>query len=79
MPETTVFTSEHPIYKELDRLGYIPPNCISISIDLRSHERPIINVTAYAGEELAAFIQHLKDSKVLVEVVGGKRGERTHP
>lgn len=78
MPETTVFNHDHPIYKELDRLGYIPPKCIAVSIDLRAWERPLIHVTASAGEELSRFVQDLRDAKVSVEVVGGREKGRIH-
>jgi hypothetical protein len=63
-----LFNHKHPIYKELDRLGYIPPKCQSVEILLKPYQPPTIVIRATATDELARIVRQLRHDSVRVDV-----------
>lgn len=59
----------HELIESLRRLGYVPPLCRSVTIDIQPGSLPAITVQAFVGPELAAWIETLKQTAVRVEII----------
>lgn len=78
MAEYSCFNLDHPMCKAMEAMGYMPPSCRKVTIELEAWEMPVIKIEAFVTPDMAAWIEHLREAKVELTIidVGGRLKEK---
>ena len=65
----TMKPPNRPIVDALKELGYLPPRCLSIHIEVKGFEKPKITTVAQLGGDLGDWVERLKSANLYLHIV----------